>query len=400
MKSLGKQPKVAIILGTAEEVDRGIIFGVLKYAKLHGPWWIRIFPTDYVSLKSANLIEWQGTGIIAQVLSEQVSSMVIETGWPLITIDPMDKFLEPTHQLSKYSEIRGNSKKVGEMAATFFMEKRFDNFAYIGDVNYCNWSKIREAAFIRTLNASGFACGSYNFPQEKMSSWARINHLGKWLQAQEKPVAVFAANDSTATLVIDACQNYNINIPKDISVLGVDNSQIRCNTTEPSLSSIARNHEGAGFAAAEHLDKLMRGQKLHRTTFFIEPTKIVPRQSTLVQNISDPLVLEALSFIRINSGLGINVQNVIKHLGVARRLVEQRFRVLLGCTIYQEIEKVRMEKIKTLLIETDMTFYEIAHSCYFSSEMYLANMFRKKNGMTMTEFRKKHQIKNLSRPIE
>ena len=388
-------PKVAIILGATSESDRGIIHGILSYAKLHGPWRARVFPTDCHSLKTIR--QWGATGIIAQVLTEQVESILLQQDNPIITIDLWDQFLETSHPLSQCSEIRGNSEKVGIMAADFYLKRQFHHFAYISDQDNTNWSKRREVAYVAKLKESGFSCEVYRFshPRKLRTEYDlrktdnNNKKLIKWLVSLPKPIAIFVANDFTACQVIEACQIGGLSVPTEISVLGVDNDVIHCESTEPSLSSIARNHYRGGYAAAEHLDHLMRGQSLDRKIFSIEPTEIIIRHSTKSMNIDDALVLEAIQFIQINSGLGMNVNTVVRHLNVARRLVEQRFRSALGITIHDEIERVRMEKVKSLLLETDLTIREIANLCSFNSEMYLSKVFKKRFHVTMSQFRQK-----------
>lgn len=63
--------------------------------------------------------------------------------------------------------------------------------------------------------------------------------LADFLTTLPKPAAVMAAYDVRASEVISLCNNLNIDIPKQISVLGVDNDEILCNISTPTLSSIS-----------------------------------------------------------------------------------------------------------------------------------------------------------------
>lgn len=386
--------KVAVLIGTSEEVDRGLLLGILKYGKLHGPWWFSVFPTDFSALQRSDWHRWEGDGIIAHIKTEKVAEQIVSRRLPTITIDLPDRFFEISHSLCNGPEIRGNSEKVGVMAAEFFLEKRFTNFAFLGEASNINWSKKRETTFASCLEEAGYDYFRFA-PSSKFSleSQAQRKRLGRWLESLPKPVGLFAANDTHACLALDACLDFGIRVPDDISLLGVDNDPIRCELTEPSLSSIARNHESAGYHAAQHLDLMMKGRKTERTVFSIEPTVVAERRSTVAINLDDSLVAKAVSFIGINSGLGMNVDSVVKYLQVSRRLLEQRFRKSLGRTVHDEIERVRMNKVKNMLLETNKTLCEIAEICSFSSEMYLSNVFHKRFGMTMGQFRNKNKGK-------
>lgn len=59
----------------------------------------------------------------------------------------------------------------------------------------------------------------------------------------------------------------------------------------------------------------------------------------------------------------------------------------MGSTIHEEIVRVRLERVKSLLQTTDMTISEIAYLCGYNEEGYLSMVFKEKFGMTMTEYR-------------
>ena len=88
--------------------------------------------------------------------------------------------------------------------------------------------------------------------------------------------AFVAANDLMAEGCMKALQEIGIRIPKDVKVVGYDDS-IRASFTSPTLSTIDQNVAGHGYIAAEIAYKILQGQKVPRETkIFTEP---VYRQS-------------------------------------------------------------------------------------------------------------------------
>ena len=63
-----------------------------------------------------------------------------------------------------------------------------------------------------------------------------------------------------------------------------------------------------------------------------------------------------------------------------------------GTTIKQFILKLRIEKIKDLLQNTDRSIESIAVSLGCGQE-YLSRLFKKHTGMSLLEYRKKHHYK-------
>jgi LacI family transcriptional regulator len=74
-----------------------------------------------------------------------------------------------------------------------------------------------------------------------------------------KPVALFPSHDVRGRQILDACLFAGIKIPYHVAVLSVDNDELICEATEPTMSSIVIDTESGSYAVAEMLDGLMRG---------------------------------------------------------------------------------------------------------------------------------------------
>jgi AraC family L-rhamnose operon regulatory protein RhaS len=75
--------------------------------------------------------------------------------------------------------------------------------------------------------------------------------------------------------------------------------------------------------------------------------------------------------------------------GIQRTQLNKIFQKLTGCTPVEYLARLRMERAKTLLRETDMKVIDIAFECGFSSSQYFANTFRQETGQTPSEYRKR-----------
>lgn len=75
-----------------------------------------------------------------------------------------------------------------------------------------------------------------------------------------KPTAFFAANDLTALGVIKAVKSLGLSVPKDVSVVGYDNT-ILAEITDPSLTTINQQMRKMGYHATNLLIKRIKGER-------------------------------------------------------------------------------------------------------------------------------------------
>jgi LacI family transcriptional regulator len=137
----------------------------------------------------------------------------------------------------------------------------------------------------------------------------------------------------------------------------------------------------AGYEAAARLDRLMRGERVHPLELRIPPVGIRRRQSTDVLAIDDALIVKAVRYIREHACDPILVDDVVRMAALSRRVFEARFRRCLGRTPHEEILRVRMERVKQLLAETDLTVQGIAERTGFPHEEYLSVAFKREVGV-------------------
>jgi len=78
---------------------------------------------------------------------------------------------------------------------------------------------------------------------------------------------------------------------------------------------------------------------------------------------------------------------VATKLNVSRRLLEMRFRDVLGTGVAEELRRVRLERVCRQLRNTNLPLGEISAKSGFSSSSHLNALFRKTYGMTMRDWR-------------
>jgi LacI family transcriptional regulator len=288
----GSVPHVVILTSIIVKGLHEMLQGVLQYAQEHGPW--RIYQQEKRPWTSRlkDLKQWGCDGIIAADYHDvEEARLIAGAGVPVIVLLQPQPMRERTYPLFRYPCAVWNSAAIGRMAARYFMERHYTQFAFIGDTHAeTYWSVERERGFRQTLRAAGHRhCHVYGAcaPKEQRDWAVERPRMERWLKALPTPIALFSPNDRRAKQVLDACLEAGVSVPDEVAVLSVDNDEWICEASLPTLSSIQCNPRPTGYAIAAHLDRMMRGERLKKREYLVEPTCVVTRQSTEWTAIAD-----------------------------------------------------------------------------------------------------------------
>jgi LacI family transcriptional regulator len=383
-------PRVIVIAGTAFSYGRGLLRGIARYSHLHGPW--SFFSERGEPEKILPYLKnWKPNGIITYIFDEEHINSFIPKGLPAVVIGSND-------EIPGYPNVLGDQENHSKMAADYFLNAGFQNFAYCGFSNL-EWSKLRGRYFAERLKEAGFEASYYESPLLFYHKhWQNEQEeLADWLVSLPKPIAVMACNDERGRHVLEACKIAELAVPEQVAVIGVDNDETICELTQPLLSSVAVNTEKAGYEAAELLDKMMNGQKGPYENIIVQTLQVVPRKSTDILMIRDESVAKAVNFIRFNAKRPLQVQEVAATVAMHRRGLERLFKKRLNRSIHEEIRRVRVELVKKLLLETNMSVSQISNQLDFHEISHLTRFFSRETGLSPNQFRKE-QMRDLQRP--
>jgi LacI family transcriptional regulator, galactose operon repressor len=175
-------------------------------------------------------------------------------------------------------------------------------------------------------------------------------------------------------------------------VIGVDNDELMCDLCDPPLTSIILDTDGTGYKAAELLDQMMSRRDVPGKAHLFKPLGIVPRTSTDSLAMADPEVVRAVQFIRRHACDGIAVADLLENVPLSRRVLEHRFAEQVGKSPHQQIVQTRLERVKDMLINTDLPLTTIASRCGFKHQEYMSVVFKKHVGLPPSEYRDTHQV--------
>jgi LacI family transcriptional regulator len=334
--------------------------GCQKYADEAG-WVCSINPAVHRMLGRAEL---PYDGVIARATT-QLALAAKRAGIPLVNV----WVNSPTRGLpSVFSDFEAS----GAMAAEHLLARGFRRFGYLGFLRDID-SQQQIAGFQKVVRGRGFPCSIHRVNRactgEKEGAWEDfIEGLGKWIDSWERPMGVFVSQDLFSRFLIEIC-----------------------NAPSPSITSIDLGFGQVGYRAAALLDRLMAGQPAPLAPELVPPAELVSRQSTDVLAVGDPLVARAMRFIAETGHRRIQVKDVAAAAATTRRTLERRFREAMGRSIAGEVTRLRLQRAKRRMVETDASMKDVAMEAGFRTADHFGKVFNRVEGISPSQFRLAHQ---------
>jgi LacI family transcriptional regulator len=383
---MARSQRILLLVEPNTSYGRKVLKGIASFAQMR-KYWVFEFELLAGVQDMLNRGISHADGIIIRGAYPDWLAAVVATGIPAVNVSSE----VPDSPLPT---VASDNAAIGAMAADHLLSRGFRKFACCGFAGQKQLDDRMEA-FRQRVTAAGHQCflpPPEGRPFEAMFYEDQVGALRQWLKQLPRPTAMFATNDEFGRLVIQTCREIDVHVPEDIAVLGVDNDEVICELSNPPLSSIERGAERIGYEAAKLLAKVMTGGAAPSRPMLLGPVKVVTRRSSDTQAIDEPLVASAIRFIWDHVEERLDVDDVVKHVGVSRRWLEVCFGRTLGRSPAAEIRRAQIEHAKKLLVETDMLMPSVAAASGFTDAKLLIAVFRREVGMTPTQFRRDFRL--------
>lgn len=376
---------VALLIETSNAYARGVLEGIASYVREHDSWSIYLPEQRRGDAPPSWLSRWKGDGIIARIENRAIAQAVMKTKLPVIDVSA-------ARLVPNIPWVETDDDAIARLAAGHLLERGFRQLAFCGEPEF-NWSKWRCEGFCRAVIEAGAECFVYEPAKrgEHRTNWDQEHHrLMDWVKKLPKPIGVMACYDIKAQQLLDACRELSVAVPEEVAVVGVDNDPLFCDLCAPPLSSVMPNTRRTGYVAAQLLDRLLLGDRISNQGNLMKPLGVQTRQSTDVLAIADRDVADAVRYIRIHACEGMKVAELLRAVPLSRRVLESRFTKLVGRTPHDEILRVKIERAKQLLVETDLSLANVAERTGFEHGEYFSVAFKRVVGQTPRDYREAH----------
>lgn len=376
----------------SESYSYNLLKGLMQYSREHSPWAICRMPQHFKTEEGLEgvlkwALQWKAEAIIGRFEEGDDVEIFARNGILCVAQDTMSRFTNIPNITSDY-------RATGRLAAQYFIDRSFRNFAFYG-LRDTVWSVERRRGFFEELQRRGMGANFRCYEEEPDSDdiwFYEQDELLKWLHSLPASTALFACDDNLGTRIMDLCRVHGIAVPDQIAVLGVDNDEILDTLADPPLSSISLDVSRAGYEVARMIDDVLNSNGAVKPyDVYVETGQVIHRMSTEYIAMNDPHVHTALKFLHANINGQISVNDVVKQVPLSRRLLEIRFKEVTQRSIYAYLFGLRMDRFAHMLRDTDYPISQLAEHIGISNIKNLSRQFKATYGTTPTEYRKRYR---------
>lgn len=316
------------------------------------------------------VVRWQPDGLIAHVNSHGFRDRLLTLGLPVVNTSQV-LFDLP------FPSVSPDNLRIGQMAAHHLLHQGYTSFVYVGQKDLA-YSYFREEGFLASLQEMkvfpsyhgklpppmGLGAGRFDMPDE----------FRNWLLALPPRTGLFVADDPTGAVILEAAEELSIP-PEDAP--GIVTGHDMDWPTDPTLSSVEISNRRWGSASAEMILGWLQHPESVPEDVFFPPGELNQRETTSSVATRDPVVLEAIQFIRDHADLDLSVPDVAEAVGRGRRTLERRFKEELGYTLLHEINRAHVQLAKQLLRETNDSVVDVSRQVGLDDVNRLIRIFNK-----------------------
>ena len=361
--------------------------GIYRAVSAEG-WSVDVVNVDDAASSIRKVLDcWQADGIVIEggLMNRRGADVLRKLKTPKVICDVDESKME-----GPYFGVIHDSFDTVAKACRELLGGRYESFAYVHYRIPRDWSFLRERQFRECLGNRQRRLTVFNPLKRgkvvRLPEFMRL--LKEFLIALPRPCGLLASTDSIAALVLRAAGLAGIAVPEELAVVGIDNDELLCENTVPTLTSVApdvvRSGELAvGLLKRQFADPFARPEVL---TFGSAP--LVRRHSSRVLERRDIRAVKAIEFIRVNACRGLTAADVVRSMGLSTRMAQLRFRSVTGHSIMQEINAVRLARAKELIAAGRIPLGQVYEFCGYKDARSLRRAFERCEKRSMSSFRK------------
>ena len=360
--------------------------GICETARRHG-WSIHALNADGLSMNARGAIDfWKASGVIVDggVLSRKGFGVHSYDGVPAVFCDA-----DESEAGGAAYRLVHDSDDTARTAVAELVSLNCESLGFVSFHTPRDWSDARRRVVEKVAEEECVPFFAFDSAAacEGADISVFLSRLADFLRSLPRPAGVLAANDEMAAHVLSAAEFAGITVPDDLAVVGIDDDELICENTHPTLSSVAPDFERSGRLAVDLLAQCIADRGKSPATMVYGASPLMRRRSTRIDAARDPRVVRALELIRRDSCCRVTVKDVIAAMGMKPRSAEARFKEVCGHSIKDEIMSVKLARAKRLLSDTDLPISIVCERCGYTDERSLRYLFAKATGLSPADWR-------------
>lgn len=376
---------------------QSVLPGVVEHCKNRRRWRIQTEENSYGEMESVTIDEnWHGDGALLFRATEAELCAFKKRGMAVVLTSSEGPDCG-------FPRVIPDNLMAGERAAEHLLEKGIQHFSYLarGETLYQEqqfapgqrlYSSERLEGFRQRLQRERIEPSvtflkGYELWRE--NTWQHVlADVKVYLSELPQPCGLFVVDDSLAAVVLRAASELGLLIPEQLMVVSFGDDPMFCFSHYRSLSSIAYPGKQVGLIAATLIDQQLQGFRPSEQITRIPVGDVIQRESTDGLALKDVEIAKAIAWIRRNAPTDpLQVSEVEAYCGLSSTMLNARFRAAIGHSPKQEIMRVRLQRLKHLLQNTELSITEISGIMRFNSAHELSRFFFNETGQRPQSWR-------------
>lgn len=275
-----------------------------------------------------------------------------------------------------------DNHRMGVLGAQHLLEQGHRRLAFVSIENRF-FARERQRGFVET-------CISHGVEPQIFKLEELLEALPELLRAKA-PLAVMTAMDRIALDLVNHCLLHRIPVPEKLALASADNSDIDCLGSSVSISSVDIEGEAVGYRACSELLGLIESGKPATPYLQVKTSRVMQRDSSAPILANDDRLQRALQWLRAQALSPTNIKEIASRFKVPRRSFDRAVMRLLGRTSRQEMERLRMERARELLVKTNLPVAEIAEQVGYLRTNRFSARFTAVHGVSPRQYRRQAQ---------
>jgi LacI family transcriptional regulator len=375
-----KSPRVLLVLGW---YDYRLHRGIERFAQEQG-WHL----SEDLAREKVIPWGWDGDGILAWLgAGDDLADFVIKAKKPTVDFS----FRRPQ---SKFARVLEDTVETARLVSDHFLSRGFRHFLFYSDAD--NWIyNERGSAFVKVLEQAGRNVNWLRWHKSPAyrtdrDAWkAKRKWLAGELKRVAKPVGIFAASDGLALEILETCESVGIAVPEEVAIIGAGNSLLAVDAMHTPISSVDVNMETLGYTGAKLLSDLMSQRDPPQPLLRVPPFRLIVRKSSDLVAVNHPGVARSLRFMWDHCHEPIGVSDMAQAASMSLRNFHQAFMDNIGRSPGQELQRIRIERAKKLLSDSNAKMEVIARMSGYENANSFWVAFKRLAGLSPKQYRKK-----------
>jgi DNA-binding LacI/PurR family transcriptional regulator len=214
----GKSGIIGVLVAYLDNQFYPVVIEKLSRSLQSKGYRVLLFMTDQGDQDAVvkDMLQYQVEGVVmaSAHLSSQLAQQCANNGIPVVLFN---RYIAT----SPANSVTSDNLEGGRLVANFLVEGGHKRISFIAGFEDSSTNRDREAGFYKGLAEQGVVCFSRGVGAYTQAGAAQATR--DLFGGQEKPDAVFVANDHMAFAVMDVLRTeFKLRIPEDVSIVGYD----------------------------------------------------------------------------------------------------------------------------------------------------------------------------------